>query len=152
MRVSQPVRKIVGIATAWDVLNPIVFILFLLILPWDLITFDPALFFASNLVVLGLVLLALTGVIHIALLVYYLIHVVKNAAAEESVRIVLGLGFFFMSYIAMPLYYYLYIWRESPPDWAAGEAVEPTLSEDTIAFAELPSIEELKEEEKRNAL
>ena len=152
MRVSQPVKKIVGIATAWDALNPIVFILFLLILPWNLITVDPALFFASNLVVLGLVLLGLTVVVHIALLVYYLIHVVKNLAAEESVRIVLGLGFFFMSTIAMPLYYYLYIWRDTPPDWAVGEVVEPSLSVNSISFAVLPSIEELKEEEKRHAL
>jgi hypothetical protein len=85
-------------------------------------------------------------------MVFYLVHVAKNSAAEESVRLVLGLGFFFMTVVAMPVYYYLYIWREAPPHWAAAETVEPSLPEGTISFAGSPSIEELKEEEKRQTV
>ena len=149
MKVSKSVKWIIGIATAWSVLNPIVFIALVFVLPWDLIVHDASVFMNSTLVKIALGLLGLTIVNQLALMVFYLIHVVKNSAAEESVRIVLGLGFFFMTVVAMPVYYYLYVWRETPPEWAAGETVEPSLSEDAIAFAGSPSIEELKEEEKR---
>lgn len=152
MTISKPVKWIVGIATAWSVLNPVLFIALILVLPWDLIVLDPVIFMDSILVQLALGLLGLTIINQLALMVFYLVHVAKNSAAEESVRIVLGLGFFFMTVVAMPVYYYLYIWRDVPPHWAAAERVEPSLSEDTIAFAGSPSIEELKEEEKRQSL
>lgn len=54
----------------------------------------------------------------IALLVFYLVHVIKNTEADETVRIILGIGNFFLPFIAMPIYYYIFIWLESPPDWA----------------------------------
>lgn len=152
MNVSKPVKWVVGIATAWSVLNPIIFIALVFVLPWDWIVVDPAVFMNSTGVQIGLGLLGLTIVNQLVLMVFYLVHVVKNSAAEESVRIVLGLGFFFMTVVAMPVYYYLYVWRDVPPHWAAGEIVEPDLPKGTITFAGSPSVEELKEEEKRHAL
>lgn len=148
MRLSKPVIWIVGIATVWSVVNPLAFAALVFVLPWDLIVINPAFFMASELVTFSLILVVLTIINQICLLVFYLFHIVKNSAAEESVRIVLGLGFFFMAYVAMPLYYYLYIWRDVPPHWAAAEIEEPELSEDVISIAHSPTIEELKEEEK----
>lgn len=154
MTISKPVKWIVGIATAWSVLNPILFVaLVAFVWPWDFLVFDSGSdWLASDIVLFTLILLGLTVVNQLALMVFYLVHVAKNSAAEESVRIVLGLGFFFMTVVAMPVYYYLYIWRDAPPHWAAAELVELDLPEGTIAFAGSPTIEELKEKEKRQTL
>ena len=49
--------------------------------------------------------------------------VIRNTTASESIRIILGIGVFFLPFIAMPVYYYLYIWRDQPPSWARKESV-----------------------------
>ena len=62
--------------------------------------------------------------LEVALLVFYLVHTLKNTKASESLRIVLGLGHLFLPFVAMPIYYYLYIWRETPPEWVAIKAMK----------------------------
>ena len=47
-------------------------------------------------------------------------------------RIALGLGHLFLPSVAMPIYYYWYIWRETPPEWAAPKGTrlrEPVLTQ-----------------------
>lgn len=59
--------------------------------------------------------------LEVGLLVFYLVHTIKNTKANDSMRIVLGLGHLFLPFVAMPIYYYLYIWRENPPEWAVAK-------------------------------
>jgi hypothetical protein len=63
----------------------------------------------------------LTILLQFVLMAFYLVHVIKNTNASETVRIILGIGCFFLPFIAMPIYYYLYIWREEPPEWAVAQ-------------------------------
>ena len=56
--------------------------------------------------------------LEVGLFIFYLVHTIKNKNASDSLRIVLGLGHLFLPFVAMPIYYYLYIWRENPPEWA----------------------------------
>ena len=44
---------------------------------------------------------------------------------SRPVKILVGLGNFFMPFISMPIYYYLYIWRDTPPEWAAAPQSKP---------------------------
>lgn len=60
-------------------------------------------------------------ILEIGLLIFYLIHTIKNTKASDAMRIALGLGHLFLPFVAMPIYYYLYIWRETPPEWAAAK-------------------------------
>jgi ABC-type spermidine/putrescine transport system permease subunit II len=60
----------------------------------------------------------LTILLQLGLMAFYLVHVIKNQAASETLRIVLGVGTFVMPYVAMPVYYYAYIWPDEPPAWA----------------------------------
>jgi hypothetical protein len=60
--------------------------------------------------------------LEIGLLIFYLVHTIKNSKASDSMRIMLGLGHLFLPFVAMPVYYYLYIWRENPPEWAGAQA------------------------------
>lgn len=66
-------------------------------------------------------------ILEIGLLIFYLVHSIKNTKASDALRIALGLGHLFLPFVAMPIYYYLHIWRETPPEWAAvkGGKVNP---------------------------
>jgi hypothetical protein len=57
--------------------------------------------------------------LEVGLLIFYLIHTIKNTGASDAMRIALGLGHLFLPFVAMPVYYCLYIWRENPPEWAS---------------------------------
>lgn len=62
--------------------------------------------------------------LEVGLLIFYLVHTIKNTKANDSMRIVLGLGHLFLPFVAMPIYYYLYIWKENPPEWAAAKRIQ----------------------------
>ena len=49
---------------------------------------------------------------------FYLIHVIKNDLAIEAVRVILGVGVFYLPFFAIPLYYLIYIWPDETPKWA----------------------------------
>ena len=53
-----------------------------------------------------------------SLVAFYLIHAFSNPSAHLWLRVVLGLGFFVLPYVAMPAYFLLYILPPSPPSWA----------------------------------
>jgi hypothetical protein len=63
--------------------------------------------------------------LEVGLLIFYLIHTIKNTKASDALRIVLGLGHLFLPFVAMPIYYFLYIWRAHPPEWAATKPLKP---------------------------
>lgn len=53
-----------------------------------------------------------------ALQAFYLYHILKNTAALDWMRILGGIGVFSLPFVAMPVYYLVYIWPEQPPEWA----------------------------------
>jgi hypothetical protein len=87
MKLSKPVRILIGLATTWFALYPLSFS-------------HP------------------NHILQFVLIPFYLIHVIKNVTASETFRILLGVGLFFLPFVAMPAYYYLYIWLDQPPVWA----------------------------------
>jgi len=133
MTLSKPLRIVIGIATFW-------YALYLLLTIAGIVLFFGYVFLAlfaggesiSNLRTLFAQILSLEFLlpIHVCslslelgLLIFYLVHTIKNTKASDSMRIVLGLGHLFLPFVAMPIYYYLYIWKENPPEWAAAERI-----------------------------
>lgn len=129
MTFNKPVKILVGIATFW-------YALYLLLTIVSIVLLFGYVFVAllvggesvSNLrgLLTQILSLELMLPIHlcslsleVGLLIFYLVHTIKNTKASDSMRIVLGLGHLFLPFVAMPVYYYLYIWREKPPEWAA---------------------------------
>lgn len=129
MTLSKPVKYLVGIATFW-------YALYLLLTLLGIILFFGYVF--VSLMAGGEAIISLRPLfrqilsleillpihfcslfLEIGLLIFYLVHTIKNTKASDSMRIVLGLGHLFLPFVAMPVYYYLYIWRENPPEWAA---------------------------------
>jgi hypothetical protein len=133
MTLSKPLRIVIGIATFW-------YALYLLLTIAGIVLFFGYVFLAlfaggesiSNLRTLFAQILSLEFLLpihvcslslEVGLLIFYLVHTIKNTKASDSMRIVLGLGHLFLPFVAMPVYYYLYIWKENPPEWAAAERI-----------------------------
>jgi hypothetical protein len=53
-----------------------------------------------------------------AVMIFYIIHLLLNEQTNKTLRVILGLGFYIMPYLAWPAYYLIYILPETPPDWA----------------------------------
>jgi hypothetical protein len=132
--ISKPVRILIGIATYW-------YALYLLLTIAGIFLFFGYVFVSlmaggeavSNLRSVFTEILSLEFMLpihlcslslEVALLIFYLIHTIRNTKASDSMRIVLGLGHLFLPFVAMPVYYYLYIWRENSPGWASARAKE----------------------------
>ncbi len=127
MTLSKPVKILVGIGTAWLMVFPV-----LLGVGWLLMSFGMVavpillrdrfplvaipLFFILFIIVFAVQFA--TVAVQMALMVFYLVHVIKNTAASETIRIILAIGNFFIPFASMPIYYYLFIWRDRPPEWA----------------------------------
>jgi hypothetical protein len=124
MNISKPFKILIGLGTLWFAVYPFLFFGVMLLS----MGLGPV--FARNgnspdhsFAIFGLIfpLHFCTIFIAMGLMVFYLVHVIKNTRADETIRILLGVGNYFMPFIAMPIYYYLYIWLENPPEWASAK-------------------------------
>lgn len=123
MTLNKPVKILVGVGTVWIILYPLLFIVVWFTMMTGFMFSNsaepPTLIFSYFPIIFPVH--CLTFIIQFALMGFYLYHIIRNTAASEVLRVILGVGTFFMPYIAMPAYYYLYMWREQPPDWALGK-------------------------------
>lgn len=125
MNISRPFKVLIGIGTLWFAIYPFLFVGGILLSMGIL----PLLADRSNspepymFSLFGLIfpIHLCTIFLGFGLMVFYLIHIIKNTKADETIRIILGVGNYFLPFIAMPIYYYLYIWLDSPPAWAAAK-------------------------------
>ncbi len=134
MTISKPVRILIGIMTVWYAIYLILTLIGILILVGVVfVALMQGGESISNLRQLLRQILSLdmmlpvhlcSLLLEVGLLVFYLVHTIKNTKASDAMRIVLGLGHIFLPFVAMPIYYYLYIWRENPPEWAAAQGIE----------------------------
>jgi hypothetical protein len=131
MTLSRPVKIVVGILTLWYALYLLLtFIGILILFGLVFISIVQGGESVLNLRVLftrmpGFELFLSVHIcglfLEVGLLVFYLIHTLRNTKANDALRIALGLGHLFLPFVAMPVYYYLYIWRDDPPVWAAAK-------------------------------
>src|SRR6185503_20175280 len=131
MNLSKPVKILVGIATFWYALYLLLTIAgILLLFGYVFVALLAGGESVANLSTLFTQILSLEFMLpihlcslflEVGLLIFYLVHTIKNTEASDSMRIVLGLGHLFLPFVAMPIYYYLYLWRENPPEWATAK-------------------------------
>ena len=134
MTLGKPVRILVGIATLWYGLYLLLTLvgigLFFGYVALALLEGGESISNLGNLFkqILSLEFMVPIHVcslfLEVGLLIFYLVHTIQNTKASDSMRIVLGLGHLFLPFVAMPIYYYLYLWRESPPEWAAAKRIQ----------------------------
>jgi hypothetical protein len=131
---SKPIKILLGIGTAWLAVFPAFFVAAWMLMSIGMMAvpfilrdrFSPAalLLFIIPFAFIFVLEFA-TIALQMFLLVFYLIHIIKNTVASESLRIIFGVGNFFMPFISMPIYYYLFIWLDRPPDWALNTVPPP---------------------------
>ncbi len=144
MTLNKTAKTAVGLGTLWVLFYPVLFFGFMFLSMMEFDRFGSPFPFDS----FGLIfpMHCLTAIVQLGLMGFYLAHIIKNTGAAETVRILLGIGIFLMPYIAMPLYFYLYIWRAEPPEWAwatkkAATTNEPNFDDPAVI------LKQLKEEE-----
>ncbi len=63
----------------------------------------------------------------LALIIYYIFDIFKNERLEQNYKIMWTVLLFFAGMLAMPIYWYLYIWRDAPEGAALGGPPGPDL-------------------------
>jgi hypothetical protein len=131
MKLSKTARIITGLLTAGVVLYPFLILLFVLgmtlLMPLSVILLEqnssPGGSALTGMVfflvfILYIFLQFFLVFLLIGMSIFYLVHVIKNKTGRDIWRVILGVGVFYLPYLAMPVYYFIYIWPEHPPQWA----------------------------------
>jgi hypothetical protein len=131
MRMNIVVKIIIGLLTAWVVIYP-----FLFIFAWFFFVFtagneefvnsqvDPAML---GLFLLGFFIMIFSAFLQLIIKGFYIAHIILNKDGTDILRVLSGLGVFFLSWIAMPVYYFVYILPKAPPGWAVVQDKTSTL-------------------------
>lgn len=123
MRISKPIKILLGLLTAFLAIGP-----FIGMIAWfsfmfmaiDAVEYQAA----PEAVVIPAVFLPFflfiicTSFLQIGLTAFYLTHVILNKTGNDVIRVLLGLSVFFFPYLAMPVYYFIYVLPNNPPRWA----------------------------------
>jgi hypothetical protein len=131
MTISRPIKILVGVLTAFAVLFPFIimpsFFMFLMYSS-GFPVFDPQSLanpyeFEKSFMPMMLVfypVMMCFSLVQLGLQVFYIVHEIKNKALTDTFRILFALGTFFMPFIAMPIYFIAYLWKDG-----SGEAKPP---------------------------
>jgi hypothetical protein len=120
---SKWAKIALGLATLWPILYVFVFIAFVFSMMFYFSSFEPGpadhqeppvWFFA----VFALHFLTIIWVF--GLLAFYIVNVFRNDRVEKDKKVLWAVVLFFGNTLAMPVYWYLYIWREPAPPQLTG--------------------------------
>ncbi len=126
MNISKPVKILIGILTAFAVLFPFLimpaFMMFFVFgsgFPF----FDPQSIPSPNdmevmmpFMFIFYPLMMCFSVVQLGLQVFYIIHEIKNKALTDTFKILFAIGTFFLPYVAMTIYFFAYLWKDSPQE------------------------------------
>lgn len=113
MRVKQLGKLLLGLATLWPFAYLILF--FVVIFATELfMPGSPQQPGPPPLIALILPLHLFTMLAVLALLVFYIVNVFKNNRVENDKKALWAIVLFMGNMIAMPIYWYLYIWKSAP--------------------------------------
>ncbi len=127
MNISKPVKILVGILTAFGILFPFV------IMPVFMMGF----MFSSGFpfmdhqsftnpgdlqktmfpfMMVFYPLMMCFSLVQLGLQIFYVIHAIKNKTLSDTYRILFAIGAFLLPYIAMPVYFIAYLWKDQPQE------------------------------------
>ena len=133
MNVSKPVKILVGFLTAFAVVFPFiiapVFMMFFMFssgFPFfdpqsipDLRDFQKTMF---PMMMVFYPLIMCFSLVQLGLQIFYVIHEIKNKVLNDTYRILFAIGTFLLPYVAMPIYFFVYLWKDQPQDTQALQA------------------------------
>jgi hypothetical protein len=111
----ESTRYLLALATAWPLLFFVIFVFFVISVfmsaPHMGFTADGGFEVPTDFLVM-MALNAFTSFLTLGLMVFYIVHVVKNEELEQGIKVLWVLGLLFATVFIMPVYFYLYFWRE----------------------------------------
>jgi hypothetical protein len=133
MNVSKPVKILVGVLTVFAILFPFV------IMPVFMMGFmfssgfpfiDPQSFTNPSdlqktmfpFMMAFYPLIMCFSLVQLGLQIFYVIHAIKNKALNDTYRILFAIGAFLLPYVAMPIYFIAYLWKDQPHESQALQA------------------------------
>jgi hypothetical protein len=132
MKLNKTWKIVIGIVTAWVAIYPfaMVAVMFAFLFPTMLtLESDPSEAFPAAFMggfMIFWFLMMCSSFLQMGTSMFYLIHIIKNRTGSDLLRILSGIGAFFMPYIALPFYFFVFIWPEETPDWALEKTNVPT--------------------------
>ena len=122
-------KILLGVATLWPILYMFIFFMFI----FSMVLFmpnqspgegPPTWFF----IIFPLHILTILWIF--GLTIFYILNIFKNDRVDQDKKVLWAVVIFFGSMFAMPVYWYLYIWREAAVDGSRGPS--------TLASANAP--------------
>jgi hypothetical protein len=137
MSLNKPWKILVGVATGGFLTFPLIFVAMWFLMMMGMMvmanTNDNSFPIFMLPMFLVFMIMPFMTVLQFVLTPFYLIHIIKNNAANEIYRILLAIGLYFIPYLAMPIYFFMYIWPETPPNWAQAAPKLPPAVEATAS-------------------
>ncbi len=125
MKLNKPLKIIIGLLTAWVVIAPFLYIAIWFTFVFGMASFEnqarvnPNLFPAFTAAFfIPFILIMCSSIVQLGLQAFYIVHIILNKTGGDVIRAVLGVGMFILAIIAMPVYYFVFILPENPPQWA----------------------------------
>jgi hypothetical protein len=122
MTLSNPIKILIGVATLFVTLLPLILILvwLLMFLPLAMGDTFVDLPFQAFDAVFSLIfpIACILNICIYGLMAFYVTHAIKNQNASDVVRIIALLAVFLFPYFGMPFYYIVYILLPNTPSWA----------------------------------
>ncbi len=145
MKLSKPLKIIIGLLTAWVVVAPFLYMAIWFFFIFGVSSFEnpaqvntnfyPAI---SAAFFIPFVLIMCSSILQLGLQGFYIIHVILNKTGGDVIRAVLGVGMFILAIIALPVYYFIFILPDNPPQWAL--AANPSQPVSSPPLAPPPSM------------
>jgi hypothetical protein len=128
MRINKTIKIWLGFLSAWVVIAPFLGVAAWFVFMFSIIGLSESQVAPENLLIPAVflpffLLMMCTSFLQMGLSAFYLTHIILNKTGNDVLRVVLGILVFFFPYIAMPIYFFVYLWPEKPPQWAL--AVNP---------------------------
>jgi hypothetical protein len=111
MELSRSTKILIGVVSIWPLIYIPLFMIYILsTFMWQPFPGGGA-GFGPGFIVLMIVHM-LTAFISLGMLIFYVLHAVKNEKITSDMRIVWILLFFFAGIFAQPIYWYLQVWKD----------------------------------------
>ncbi len=132
MRLSKPIKIIIGLLTAWVMIYPFFFIGIWFYSIFSMSTMDYQYLpdfstFSTTFLPIFFVVMC-SSFLQLGLQAFYIVHIIINKTGGDVLRAVLGVGMFLLAILAMPVYYFIFILPDNPPQWALASSIGQGIS------------------------
>jgi len=126
MNISKPVKILIGCLTVFAILFPFLImpVFFFAMFSFGFPFMDP--YAVSNpndlirnmfpVMMIFYPLVMCFSLVQLGLQIFYVIQEIKNKALNDTNRILFVIGTFFLPYVAMPIYFFVYLWKDFPQE------------------------------------